>query len=219
MGGNVIIWGAGGHAKVVADILLCTGFSLAGLIDDVTPTRRAAPFAEALVLGGERELIQVYAAGVHQGIIGFGDNTRRLAAAATLKSYGFELIRAIHPSAILSSSASVGPGSMIAAGAVVNPSAVLGKCVIVNTNAAVDHDCIIGDGAHIGPGVTVAGTVQIGERAWIGAGATVIDGKRIGAGAIVGAGSVVIDDVPERVLVVGIPARVIRELDRATEPL
>lgn len=212
MPGEVIIWGAGGHAKVVADILLRTGFTLAGLIDDVRPVRRRASFGETTVLGGATELAGAYAAGIRQGIVGFGDNTRRIAAALVLESLGFKLVCAIHPSAILAMDISVGAGSMIAAGAVLNPSTILGKCVIVNTSASIDHDCVIQDGAHVGPGVTIAGHVEIGGGAWIGIGATVIARKRIGAGAIVGAGSVVIDDVPEGVVVMGVPARVTRDV-------
>ena len=212
MPGKVIIWGAGGHAKVVADILLRTGFTLAGLIDDVRPSPRRASFGETTILGGATELAAAYAVGIRQGIVGFGANERRVAAGAVLESLGFELVCAIHPSAILAMDTSVGAGSTIAAGVILNPSTMVGKCVIVNTRASIDHDCIVQDGVHVGPGATIAGHVEIGAGAWIGIGATVIDRKRIGAGAIVAAGSVVIDDVPAGVVVMGAPARAVRDV-------
>jgi acetyltransferase EpsM len=211
--GKVIIWGAGGHAKVVADILLRTGFILAGLIDEARPIHRPAMFGGTMVLGGAAELAAAYASGIRQGIVGFGDNTRRLVAGETLVSHGFDLVRAIHPSAVLAMDTTVGAGSMIAAGAVIGPSTVIGRCVIVNTRASVDHDCIVHDGVHVGPGANLAGYVEIGVGAWIGIGATVIDRKRIGAGSIVGAGAVVVTDVPDGVIVMGVPARIARRVD------
>jgi UDP-N-acetylbacillosamine N-acetyltransferase len=209
---EVIVWGAGGHAKVVIDILLRTGFTLAGLIDDLEPTRRKVRLGDTMVIGDARELTRIYAAGIRQAIVAFGDNTRRMKAVADLESLGFELVRAIHPSATIGMESTVGAGSMIAAGVVLNPSTVVGKSVIVNTCASIDHDSLIRDGAHVGPGATIAGHVEIGERAWIGIGATVIDRKRIGADAIIGAGSVVVDDVPKGVVVMGVPARAVPRL-------
>jgi acetyltransferase EpsM len=213
---RVIIWGAGGHAKVVADILLRTGFSIAGLIDEISPLPRAASFGSTTILGDATELPSAYAAGIRRGIVGFGDNMRRIAASELLEALGFELVSAIHPSAILAMESSVGAGSMIAAGAVIGPSTVIGKSVIVNTRASVDHDCVVEEGVQAGPGVSIAGHVEIGRGALIGIGATVIDRRRIGAGAVIAAGSVVVDDVPERVLVAGVPARILRDVDSPT---
>ena len=210
---DALIWGAGGHAKVVADILRQNAYAVCGFLDEATPHRRGELFCEATVLGDANQLQKIYESGVRKAIVAFGDNMRRLAVGELLEERGFELITAIHPSAVIAPDALVGPGSMVAAGAVVGPGAVIGRCAILNTAGTVDHDCTIVDGAHIGPGAHIAGYVEVGRCVWIGIGATIIDRKRIGAWSIVGAGAVVIDDVPDRVLVAGVPARVIKSVD------
>ena len=212
MKNRVIIWGASGHAKVIADILRGSGSEVVGFIDDINPERRGEQFCGATVLGGRDDLNELRLSGVSQVIIGFGDNARRLAAGEDAESLGFILVTAIHPSAVVASDVVVGPGSVLAAGAIINPGSVLGRLVIVNTGATVDHDCLIADGVHVGPGVNIAGHVQIGCRTWIGIGAKIIDHRRIGAGSIVGAGAVVVDDVPDGVVVVGVPARILKQV-------
>ena len=210
---KIVIWGAAGHAKVVADILRQTEFDVVGFLDDTNPDRRGESFCEATVLGDANQLQKIYESGVRKAIVAFGDNMRRLAVGELLEERGFELITAIHPSAVIAPDALVGPGSMVAAGAVVGPGAVIGRCAILNTAGTVDHDCTIVDGAHIGPGAHIAGHVQVGRCAWIGIGGTIIDRRRVGARSIVGAGAVVIEDVPERVLAAGVPARIVKNVD------
>jgi len=210
---DVLIWGAAGHAKVVADILRQNAYRVCGFLDETTPDRRGESFCGATVLGDANQLQKIYESGVCKAIVAFGDNMRRLAVGELLEERGFELITAIHPSAVIAPDALVGPGSMVAAGAVVGPGAVIGRCAILNTAGTVDHDCTIVDGAHIGPGVHIAGHVRVGRGAWIGIGATIIYRKRIGAWSIVGAGAVVIEDVPDRVLVAGVPARIVKSVE------
>ena len=214
---KIVIWGAAGHAKVVADILRQTEFDVVGFLDDTNPDRRGESFCEATVLGDANQLQKIYESGVRKAIVAFGDNMRRLAVGELLEERGFELITAIHPSAVIALDALIGPGSMVAAGAVVCPGTEIGRCGILNTAATVDHDCTIADGAHIGPGAHIAGHVQVGRCAWIGIGVTIIDRKRIGARSIVGAGAVVIEDVPDRVLVAGVPAKIIKSV-KETRP-
>jgi UDP-N-acetylbacillosamine N-acetyltransferase len=209
---NVLIWGAAGHAKVVADILRRNAYTICGFLDETTPDRRGESFCGATVLGNANQLEKIYESGVRKAIVAFGDNVRRLAVGELLEERGFELITAIHPSAVIAPDALIEAGSVVAAGAVVGPGTQIGRCGILNTAATVDHDCIVADGAHIGPGAHIAGHVQVGRCAWIGIGVTVIDRKRIGASSIVGAGAVVIEDVPDRVLVAGVPARVIKSV-------
>ena len=214
---DVLVWGAAGHAKVVADILRQNAYAVCGFLDETTPDRRGESFCGATVLGSTNQLREIYESGVRKAIVAFGDNMRRLAAGGLLEERDFELITAIHPSAVIAPDAFLGSGSVVAAGAVVGPGAVIGRCAILNTAATVDHDCTIADGAHIGPGAHVAGHVRIGRGAWIGIGVTIIDRKRIGAWSIVGAGAVVIEDVRDRVLVAGVPARVIKSV-KETRP-
>lgn len=206
---SVLVWGAGGHAAVVADILMQDSrYRLDGFIDEVDPAPREV--LGVPVLGGREALEAAAVTGVRHAIVGIGDCPVRLSLCSWLASRGFELVSAIHPRAIVAASSTVGHGTVIGAGAVVGVRATLGRAVIVNTNAGVDHDCEIGDGVHVCPGASVAGGVRIGAGAWIGAGATVIDGVSIGPGAIIGAGAVVVRDVEGGVLAHGVPARVVR---------
>jgi sugar O-acyltransferase (sialic acid O-acetyltransferase NeuD family) len=208
---RVIIWGAGGHARVVADILRLTGFDVAGFIDEVNPSRRGESFCGAMVLGGAAELEAFPAQGVRKVIVAFGDNARRVALGNHLESAGFELIAAIHPSAVIAGDVRIGAGSVIMAGSVINTNTAIGRQVIVNTRAGIDHDCYLAEGVHVGPGANIAGDVRIGRCTWIGIGATIIDHKQSGAGSVVGAGAVVLKDVPEGVVVVGVPARTLKQ--------
>jgi UDP-N-acetylbacillosamine N-acetyltransferase len=208
---RVIIYGAGGHARVVADILRLTGFEVAGFIDELNPNRRGESFCGAPVLGGAGELETLPAQNVRKAIVAFGDNARRVTLGNRLESSGFEMVTAIHPSAVIAGDASLGAGSVVMAGSVINSNTVVGRHVIVNTRAGIDHDCNIAEGAHIGPGANIAGDVRIGRCTWIGIGATIIDHKQIGAGSVVGAGAVVLKDVPENVVVVGVPTRILKQ--------
>jgi sugar O-acyltransferase (sialic acid O-acetyltransferase NeuD family) len=133
----------------------------------------------------------------------------RVAIFSQLISQGLSPITAIHSSAWVAASASIGRGCQILAMAAVSEHARLGEACIVNTNATVDHDGLLDDGVHIMPGATVAGEVTIGKFGSIGSNATVLPRMRIGEGAIVGAGAVVTRDVPDYQVVVGCPARVL----------
>jgi len=210
---KVIIWGAGGHAKVVGETLrLMGGWEIFGFLDDISPERWGKQFCGSQILGGSDILPPQHTAGITNLALGVGDCKARLGMAALCRRLGFSLVTAIHPRSTVSPEATVGEGTVIVAGAVVNPSAKLGCAVIVNTCASIDHDCTIGDGVHIGPGAHLAGQVEVGECAWVGLGALVREGCRIGNGAYVGAGAVVLDDVPAGVLAYGVPAKVVRQL-------
>jgi sugar O-acyltransferase (sialic acid O-acetyltransferase NeuD family) len=208
----VFIYGAGGHAKVVAEILRLNGHQVAGFIDGVSAGRKGADFYDSKILGGDEVLEDLLHAGVVNVVVGFGDNRLRCKTAERLVEMGFGLVPALHPNAVCAADVSIGEGTVVASGAVVGPSSRIGRNAIVNTQASLDHDCVVGDGAHVGPGAIVTGVVEVGECSWIGAGAVIADHRSIGADAIVGAGAVVVKDVPEAVVVMGVPARVTRKI-------
>jgi sugar O-acyltransferase (sialic acid O-acetyltransferase NeuD family) len=210
---RVFVYGAGGHAKVVAEILRLNGNEVMGFIDNVDSKRKGEAFYGSTILGGEEVLAELFKKGVCSCIVGFGDNRLRCATAKQLAEMGFRLVSALHPNAVCAADVSIGEGTVVASGAVVGPSSRIGRNAIVNTHASIDHDCVVSDGAHVGPGAIVTGVVQVGECAWIGAGAVIADHKSIGPNAIVGAGAVVVKDVPESVVVVGVPARISREVE------
>jgi sugar O-acyltransferase (sialic acid O-acetyltransferase NeuD family) len=207
---KTFIYGAGGHAKVVAEILRLNDFEVVGFLDGVRRDRKGEAFYGSTILGGDEVLDDLRQSGVREVVVGFGENRLRLLAADRLTGMGFHLVSALHPNAVCAADVAIGEGAVVASGAVVGPSSRIGRNAIINTQASLDHDCSICDGAHVGPGAIVTGVVQVGECAWIGAGAVIADHKSIGADAIVGAGAVVVRDVPEAVVVTGVPARVSR---------
>jgi UDP-perosamine 4-acetyltransferase len=207
---KVVGIGAGGHAKVIMDILSHSPrVQVVGLVE--LATRLFGETLEgSLILGDDGLLPQLLEEGVESafiGIGGVGNNLPRAEAFERILKLGFKLITAVHPRAVVARSAKLGRGVSIMAGVVVNPSAVIGDNVILNSQCTVEHDCVIGDHVHVAPGATLSGAVRIGRLSHIGTGASVRQGIRIGEGVVVGVGSVVIDDVPDGVVVVGAPAR------------
>jgi UDP-N-acetylbacillosamine N-acetyltransferase len=214
MTNKTFIYGAGGHAKIVAEILRLTGSEVVGFIDNVNPHRKGEAFYGSEVLGGEEVLDELLDIGINRCIVAIGNNKPRNDINKLLTERKFQIISAKHPSAICSADIQIGIGTVITAGAVIGPSAKIGKNVIINTRSSLDHDCTIFDGAHIGPGSVVAGGVEVGECAWIGAGAVVSDHIKIGSGSIVGAGAVVVKNIPDAVVAIGVPARVLRSVSQ-----
>lgn len=208
---QVVIVGAGGHGKVVLEILRAAGgrYQAAGFID-ATPSLAGSTIVGTPVLGPANLLPKLRQQKIRHAVIAIGDNRARQRYAAFVREQGFELINAIHPSACISPTATLGANIVIAAHAVVCTEARLGDSVILNTSAVVDHECEICEAAHICPGAHLAGRVRVGTGAWIGLGSNVIQCLSIGEHAIVGAGAVVIRDVPAHATVVGVPARVIK---------
>ena len=210
---KVIVWGAAGHAKVVADVVRLGGHEIVGFLDDVQPNRKGEIFCDAPIIGGDDALRDLHQQGVTHAIVAIGNNAARARTARTCAQRGFSLLTAIHPTAIIARDVAIGDGTVIAAGAVINPSVRIGDNVIVNTHATIDHDCVVEHSAHIGPGATLAGAVYVDSCVWIGIGANVVDRCRIGKNSIVGAGAVVLDNVPENTVVVGVPAKFLRSVD------
>jgi acetyltransferase EpsM len=209
---RVVIWGASGHALVVADILRLHGREVAGFLDDVDTARYGQPFAGSRVLGGRECLAGLRADGVRNVVIAIGDCATRLRLADIVREHGFELARAVHPRAIIAADVALGAGTVVCAGAVVNPGALVGESVIVNTGATVGHECEIADGVHLGPGAHLGGRARVGRGAWVAIGAIVSHRVAIGEESVVGAGAVVVRDVPPRVVAFGVPARIVRNV-------
>ncbi|MFH1419945.1 MAG: acetyltransferase [Planctomycetota bacterium] len=203
---DVTILGAGGHGRVVLDILRqADTYKPVGFLDNnkALHGRRVDGLP---VLGGLERLADLRQRGISGAIIAIGDNGVRRAMADVIEQHGFQLVNAIHPSAQLASNASLGRGVVIAAGALVCAHCQIGDYAILNTGCIIDHESMIGTCAHICPGVRIAGHVTAESGAFLGIGATVIQNIRIGFEAIVGAGSVVIHDVDPMTTVVGVPA-------------
>lgn len=211
---QVVGVGAGGHAKVVLDILrLMNEYRVVGLLD---PNCVGESVSGVPVLGGDELLPGLRAESVATafiGVGGVGDNTLRIKLFEKVQAAGFSFINAIHPAAVLAPSVQLGQGVAIMAGAIVNPDTCIGDNVIINTGAIVEHDCEIALHAHISPGAVLCGGVRVGMGAYIGAGATVRQYVMVGERALVGAGAVVIKDVPPGAVVLGVPARIRPEPD------
>ena len=204
----LIILGAGGHAKVVAEsIVQSDRYTIMGFIDTLSPQRRGEAFCGSTLLGGLDALDTVQSLGVSRAVIAIGDNTARQSAARLAIEHGLTLPSVTDPSAIVSPSAIVGDGSVLLPGSIINAAVTLGKLCILNTAASIDHDCRIGRASHLCPGVRLAGSVQVGDGVLIGTGAVVLPGIKIGDGATIGAGSVVTRDVAGESTVAGVPSR------------
>lgn len=205
---KAIIVGAGGHAKVVIDLIRAAGvYDLVGLIDAKRDEARRVNGAP--VVGGDDDLPRLRAEGVTHAHVAIGDNRRRLEIGRRLASLGFTLANAVSPGAIISPSVVLGQGIAVMAGAVINADSALEDLCILNTRASLDHDGRIGEGAHVAPGCALAGNVSIGRLAFLGVGTSVIPGVAIGEETVIGAGACVVRSVPPRSKAVGVPARII----------
>lgn len=203
---DILIIGAGGHARVVLDILRAAGQHRPLGFLDADEALQNTTVSGLPVLGHPQHLSKLR--GKARGaIIAIGNNATRLAYAKQMTDAGLELVSAIHPSALLSPTVRLGKNLVIAAGAVVSTEAVIGDACILNTGSITDHECQLDKGVHLAPGAILAGRVRVGERAFIGLGAKVIQCLTLGAGCTVGAGATVIRDVPPNTTVIGTPAR------------
>lgn len=202
--GSVYLYGAGGHAKVVLDILEDQGRVVRGVFDDRPDAAKLTglpiqPGVRAVGREGFRRLDAPL-------ILCVGDNARRAELAGLLEA---DYAQAVHASAVISRHAVVGPGTVILHGAVVQTASQIGAHVVINALACLAHDTRIGDFVHVCPHATLCGHVEVGAGTLIGAGAVVIPCVRIGRGCTVGAGAVVVRDVPDFATAVGNPARLL----------
>jgi sugar O-acyltransferase (sialic acid O-acetyltransferase NeuD family) len=208
---RVLILGAGGHGRVVLDILLQTGqHQVIGFLDN-NPNIHARRIDGIPVLGAIQDLAELARESNVAGVIvAIGDNGVRRGLAREVDAAGIDLINAVHPSAALAQNATLGRNVVIAAGVVVCAHCQIGDSVILNTGCIIDHQTMIGEGSHICPGVRIAGRVNVEPGTFIGIGATIIPKVTLGCECIIGAGAVVIDDIPPMATVIGVPARQIK---------
>jgi UDP-perosamine 4-acetyltransferase len=202
----VLIIGAGGHGKVVLDVLRAAGqYKVAGFVD-ADPALAGTAVSGVQVLGQINLLPKLRQQKLKFAIVAIGDNRSRLSYMQTLRDHEFSLVSAVHPTAHVSPTAKVGQGVVVCPQAVVGTEAQIGDGVIVNTAAVVDHECIVGAGVHLAPGALLAGRVKVETGVFVGLGARVIQCLTVGEWSTVGAGATVIRDVPASATVVGTPA-------------
>lgn len=204
---RVLILGAGGHARVIAGLLAQASWQVAGVLDDAAPREGERVLGHAIV-GTYSDLTRWRAQGVGHVALALGDNRVRWEMAARVRDLGFTVIGLRHPSVVIEPGARVAENAILCAKAVVGADARIGEHVLLNTGASVDHECVVEDAAHIAPGAVLAGRVRVGRGAFVGAGAVVRERIRIGDWATVAAGAVVVADVPDGVVVMGVPARI-----------
>lgn len=208
---QALILGAGGHGRVVLDILLQQGrFNVAGFLDS-NPELHGRRVDGLPVLGAIDELhtlaIEHNISGV---VIAVGDNGTRRGLARQVDQLGIALINAVHPAATIAPNATIGRNVVIAAGVIVCANCQIGDSVILNTGCIVDYQTMVGEGTHICPGVRMGARVKVESGAFVGVGATIIPQVTLGCESIVGAGAVVIADVEPMATVVGVPAYAVK---------
>jgi sugar O-acyltransferase (sialic acid O-acetyltransferase NeuD family) len=201
----VLVFGAGGHGRVVAEVVQAMGLAVEGFVDDGVPAGERV--LGLPVLGTSAWLSQQSPRTV---ALGLGDNHQRQALAAALASAGHTAGTFVHPRAWVSPTAQLGAGTVVMANAVVNAEARVGRGVILNSACVVEHECVVGDFAHISPRAALGGRAKVGARTHVGIGATVLNLATVGDDCIIGGGAVVLKAVESGVTAVGVPARRLR---------
>ncbi len=200
---SLIIIGASGHGKVIADIAMRCGYTSISFLDDNTAVTTCMGFSVIGVTEDAEKYID------SDFIVAIGNSQIRETVQSKLAIKGFHLVTLIHPNAVIARDVKIGAGTVVMAGSVVNPGSVIGNGCIVNTGATVDHDNMIEDYVHVSVGCHLAGTVTVGKSTWIGAGAIVSNNVSICGGCMIGAGAVVVKDISQSGTYVGVPAEMI----------
>ena len=210
-----VVLGGGGHASVLIDCLLASGACQPHAILDADSLLWGDELLGVPIIGGDNLLADIVNCGIDYFVVGLGsvgDASPRRRLFELGLSHELQPLTVIHPQALCSKWAKIGSGCQLLPGSIVNAGAVLGTNVIVNSGAIVEHDCVLNDHSHVATGAKLSGAVQVGIGAHIGVGASVMQGISISEGAIVGAGAVVVKDVAPHRVVIGVPARVLRDV-------
>ena len=203
---KLAILGASGHGCVIADIALQSGWDEIVFFDDAFPEKTQV---KAWPVSGNTDMLVANLAAYDGVVVGIGHNRVRQQKMNLLLERQAPLVSIIHPSAVISTFAQIGVGSVVMPLAIINIGTTIGNACIVNSSAVVEHDCQIGDAVHIGPNAALGGGVRIAMGAWIGIGANIRHLESIGEYATVGAGATVVSTVAAHSTVVGTPARII----------
>ena len=206
MNERLIIIGASGHGKVVADIAELSGYKEIAFLDDDRSKKSNGKYK---VIGTCSDIDKFI--DDHDFFVAIGNNKIRKRITQILSDKDIIQPVLIHPNAIVDKTVLIKEGTVVMANAVINADTMIGKGCIINTASSVDHDCMIKDYVHISPGVHIAGTVKVGENTWVGTGTSVINNISIADDCIIGAGTVVIDDISNCGTYVGAPARMVRK--------
>lgn len=198
---KLIIVGASGHGRVVANIAKLNGYKEILFIDDESKKVNG----EYKVVGTTKDISSYI--NEYNIIVGIGNNAIRKKISSELLKMGIIQTTLIHPTAVIDKTVRVGDGTVIMANTVINADSKIGNSCIINTAATIDHDCIIKDYVHISPGAHLAGTVHIGEESWIGIGANIINNININNDCIIGAGGTVVKNIYIKGTYIGVPVR------------
>lgn len=207
---SYIVYGTGGHGKVVIDILRSRQKKIIGVMDDGCTADNWNGLQNLGGMGQLDQIILKYPEALY--IVAIGNNTIRMNVVERLKQVSVQFGTAIHSSAVIGSNISIGEGTVVMPNAVINADTHIGEHVIINTAATIDHDCRIKHFTHISPGVHMAGGVTIGCHSHVGISASLIPGVCVGNNTTVGAASCVVHNLPDHVVAVGCPAKIIKNL-------
>jgi sugar O-acyltransferase (sialic acid O-acetyltransferase NeuD family) len=208
MSQRVILVGAGGHARVLADILKLNQVSTLG-VTDIDSNNIGETFCGFPIIGGDA-VITTYSCQeilLVNGIGSIGKTNIRRKLYEQYRQLGYPFAKVLHPRAIIAHDAILGGGVQVMAGGIIQPGAHIMENTIINTGAIIEHDCLIGKHVHVAPGAVLSGGVEVEENVHIGTGATIIQGIHIGANSLIAAGSVVVCNVPANKIVKGVPGR------------
>ncbi|WP_307449358.1 acetyltransferase [Paenibacillus sp. V4I3] len=199
----LLIIGASGHGKVVADIAIkMNNWQSIAFLDDNESIRTCVGLG---VIGKSDDAFRFKDDA--EFFVAIGNNSTRKKIQEKLETDGASVVSLVHPRAVIGTDVEIGAGTVVMAGVVINSSTKIGKGCIINTCSSLDHDNVMEDYVHISPGVTTAGSVIVGHGSWLGIGSTVINNITICSACIVGAGAVVVKDITESGTFVGVPAR------------